>query len=93
MQTGKQKPSHVGCNGWSAIPKRLEYVDYSRIFILPVAHMLLHGLVPGFWKYLLQKVSRGEARPAYVLSNKTQRVMQQRAKEVVYTADFGGPPR
>ena len=93
VQKGDQKPSHVGCKGWSVIPKCLEYVDYSKIFVLPVSHMLLHGVVPGFWKYLLQKVPRGQPRPACVLTGKTQRIMQARAKEVVYTADFGGPPR
>ena len=93
VQSGQKKPSHVGCNGWCAIPRRLHYIDYSTIFVLPVAHMLLLGLVKGFWKLLLQTIPRGEQRPAYVINGKTRRVMSQRAKEVVYTADYGGPPR
>ena len=55
--------------------------------------MLLLGVVPGFWKYLLKTVPSGEPRPAYVLSSKAQRAMQAQSKEVIYTADFGGRPR
>jgi len=41
-----------GCNGLSAIPD-IEYVSYSNIWVAPVIHMLLYGVVAEFLRQLL----------------------------------------
>lgn len=41
-----------GCNGLSAIPE-IEYVSYSNIWVAPVIHMLLYGVVAEFLRQVL----------------------------------------
>ena len=83
----------MGCNGLAAIPAMLGYVDYSAIWVLPIAHILLFGVVAGLWKFFLLHVPRGQPRPPYALSNPTRRLIQARSQEIDVTADFGRPCR
>ena len=90
---GQKLPGDLGCNVVSPIPDMLDYVDYSAIWVLPVAHLLLHGVVATYWKMMLFHVQRGESRPPYALPNATRRLLQARGAEIEVTADFGRPYR
>ena len=92
VEDGVKLPEDVGCNGLSPIPDFLDYVDYSAIWVLPSAHMLLHGVGKSLWKFLLQTVPQGQPRPIYVLDNGIRRILQARAQEIDCTADFGRRP-
>ena len=48
----KKAASQQGCNGLSAIPE-IEYVSYSNIWVAPVIHMLLYGVVAEFLRHVL----------------------------------------
>lgn len=58
VRIGEKLPEDVGCHGMSPIPAMLDYVDYSTIWVLPIAHMLLHGVGRSLWNLLLMKVLR-----------------------------------
>ena len=89
VQNGKKRPEDVGCHGMSPFAAVLEYLDCSCVWVLPVAHMLLHGVGKSLWKILLTTVPRGEPKPPYVLASSTRRLLQARAQEIDCTADFG----
>ena len=50
------KPKKAGRWGFCAIIRALAYTYYANLFVVPVAHALLLGLVKGFWNALLKKV-------------------------------------
>ena len=89
VRSGEKLPEDVGCHGLSPVPAVLDYIDYSTIWVLPVAHMMLHGVGKSLWKLLLVTVPRGQPRPAYALSGTTRHLLQARAQEIDCIADFG----
>lgn len=55
----KEQPHNVlGCKGISLVPLTLPYVDYNNIWIVPIAHALLYGVVPAFVNHALRKVKK-----------------------------------
>lgn len=42
-----------GIKGWDIFTKNLVYVCYTNLFVLPTYHMLLYGVVKGFWNKAL----------------------------------------
>ena len=56
VETKQALPKKAGRRGFCAIIKALKYTHYANLFVVPVAHALLLGLVKGFWNALLKKV-------------------------------------
>lgn len=85
--------SVFGCHGTSPLVKHLDYVDYCNVWLVPIAHAFLFGLVKDFWSLLLSKSKRGEAVPWYQLPSKARQIMAKRAESIVVTCDFNRPYR
>lgn len=49
----KQAASDEGCSGLSIIPQLLPYVSYKNVWVAPVIHMLLYGVVADFLRHIL----------------------------------------
>lgn len=100
---GNVQATEVGCHGISPLvgtallkhnnPVGLSYVSYNDLWIVPVAHASLLGLVKDFWKALLGPVKKGQPRPWYVLPAASKDEMVRRGKAVSSTDDFGRPYR
>ena len=67
--------SHLGgCNGLSPVC-RLAYIDYKNVWALGIAHILLLGLIPDFFKAIFMK---GRDVPDYVVSQEQRDVIRRR---------------
>ena len=85
--------SVFGCHETSPLVKHLSYVHYCNVWLVPIAHAFLFGLVKDFWKLLLSTSKRGQAVPWYQLSNKSKKLMVTRGKAISVTCDFNRPYR
>lgn len=56
LETKHAHPQKAGRRGFCAIVMALKYTHYANLFVVPVAHALLLGLVKGVWNALLKKV-------------------------------------
>jgi hypothetical protein len=61
-------------------------VDYTNLFVVPIAHAGLLGVVKDFWCHVL-KISK--QREWYVVSAEARKMLQARAAGLVATCDFG----
>lgn len=77
----------TGSKGLSIIPFILPYVDYNNLFVVPVAHVLLYGLVASFINYILRDGNQGPDFP--VLNSATRKTIQQRGSGIGVTSEFG----
>lgn len=50
----KSAAKDEGCSGLSVIPQYLPYVSYNNIWVAPVIHMLLYGVVVDFLRHIFQ---------------------------------------
>jgi hypothetical protein len=97
------RPTEVGAHGISPLvgtkklsnhnPLGLSYVDYNDLWIVPIGHAALLGLVKDFWKALLGPVKKGQPRPWYALPADSKAEIHRRAAELDSTDDFGRPYR
>jgi hypothetical protein len=84
--------SDLGCHGTSPIVSALWYVDYNNLFIVPIAHAGLLGLVKGFWSLLLApRPGKKEEQEEkwWLVSPEHRRLMAERAAHLTPTCDFG----
>ena len=88
-----QNYSVFGCHETSQLVRHLHYVDYNNVWLVPIAHAFLFGLVKDFWHLLLSSTKRGEIAPWYELPPKAKRLMGMRAQALVVTCDFNRPYR
>ena len=52
-------PDEVGCHGMPALLMELPYVDLSTLFVVPVAHAVLYGLVKDFLNIIFGPLPKG----------------------------------
>jgi hypothetical protein len=83
-----------GCRGVSIIPSTLGYVSYNDIWLLPVAHAFLYGVVKDFVGYLLRPFKNAKHAPGIskgpdIFDYEQRRLMSSRASHVRVTSDFG----
>jgi hypothetical protein len=83
---GGHLPTDQGCHGTSPFVEALDYVDYNNLFVVPIAHAGLLGVVKDFWNHVLQV---GKSAEWYTVCGEARRVLQGRASCVVPTCDFG----
>lgn len=93
VAAGKWAANKCGCNGYSAIAKRLAYVSYGNVWILPLAHAALNGVVAKFWSLALSKFSQASDRQWYMIPHSKRRIMRQRGANMILTGDQGRPYR
>ncbi|GMH35008.1 hypothetical protein BSKO_02869 [Bryopsis sp. KO-2023] len=82
-------PQVQGCKGVSVIPETIPYVSYTNIWVLPIAHALLYGVVANFMNYVLQPTGRSETCPPHVVTLEQRRTMKSRQEDLVLTSEFG----
>lgn len=65
---GRDLCKRVGCHGRDSISKTLRYVDLTNLWVLPVAHASLFGVMRDFWDMVLSTgalfVAQGRLQPA-----------------------------
>lgn len=88
VDTQQALPNDVGCHGTSPFVKQLEYVDYNNLFVVPIAHAGLLGVVKDFWCHVL-KVGKQQQGEWFVISAEARKVLQSRAAGLIPTCDFG----
>ena len=84
-------PSVAGCTGYSPIPRTLDYVSYSDIWILGLCHSALYGPVKGLIGLSLASYSKESERPWYVIPHSKRRIMRRQGAGLRLTADIGRP--
>lgn len=96
VEAGSIQPNVAGCRGVSIVCKMLPYVSYNNLWIIPVAHALLYGLVKELVCHLLRAPKFKECDAARNLDpgedfidSKGRKLMEARAKHIHVTSDFG----
>jgi hypothetical protein len=97
VDQGLMLPTEVGSHGTSPFVAKLGYVDYNNLFVVPVAHAGLLGVVKDFWSHLLtpdqqkkkKKRGRDDSSGWFRISAEARRVMASREAALVATCDFG----
>ena len=51
----------------STVVKTLKYTSYTGLWLVPVCHAGLYGVVKTFWSLLLEKGKKGEELPWYAI--------------------------
>ena len=77
----------------STVVKTLKYTSYTGLWLVPVCHAGLYGVVKTFWSLLLEKGKKGEELPWYAIPHPRRAIMRQRAAHVHVTNDFNRPYR
>ena len=85
----KVDATNVGSHGLSCIVEELPYCHYNDVFVVPIAHAGLCGVVKDFWYQLLKTTARGQQAPWYALSSEARRVIASRESHLTPTCDFG----
>lgn len=85
----KYKPEFFGTRGTSVFVKELSYVSPNSLWLLPVAHALISGVLPRFWGLVLATFKKEETPPAYVANRQQRKVMRERAKDISVPFDIG----
>lgn len=77
----------LGFNGSCMLLKAVPHAD-ARFFIkLPVLHMLLYGVVKGFWEKVLLPAS-GTTRTEHALTSRLKAELARRGRHLRMTHDF-----
>lgn len=76
----EEKLQHFGIKGYDVFTRHLVYTNFNNLYVLPTYHLMLHGVVRGYWKRAL------EARYG-VLSADDRYVMTERGGGFVPTDD------
>lgn len=89
VDQGKALSNNVGSHGMSPFVKGLGYVDYNNLFVVPIAHAGLLGVVKDFWCHVLKVAGKGASAEWFSISSEARRVMASREAALVATCDFG----
>jgi hypothetical protein len=89
QQAVRQKIMQEGCHGVSSIPRTLPYVSYNNVFLLPLVHALLHGVVKDFLRFILRPLPSPPAPEPLIISRVARRELANRAGHLVLTSGFG----
>lgn len=74
-----------GCTGVSMVVRELTYIDYTTVFVLPLAHAFLYGILKNFWNMLLSPVGTHEW---YVISGPGRALMTPRGLDLVASSEY-----
>ena len=89
VDQNKVLPTDVGSHGTSPFVRGLDYVDYNNLFVVPIAHAGLLGVVKDFWYHVLKATGKNATAEWFTISNEARRVMSSREACLVPTCDFG----
>jgi hypothetical protein len=80
----------LGSKGVSPIVSGLPYASYD-LFVLPIAHACLVGVLKDFLGLIFAKGKRGQPTPWWHIPHAARAIMKARARQIVATDDFGRP--
>jgi hypothetical protein len=83
--TPTSEHSELGARGYSIIRQVLKYVSYNNLWLVPVAHTLLYGLVKSFIGFLLRPIDSN----VNIISPENRKLMQKRGHHIFVNTDFG----
>lgn len=92
VESNHDLASALGCHGISCIAKELSYIDMNNVWVVPIAHAALFGVIKKFWHFVLGE-SVKKAESDFVLSVEARRRMTARASHFIITNDFNRPYR
>jgi hypothetical protein len=96
VELGLGDPKKEGCHGESVICKELRYTSYNNLWLLPLAHALLYGIIKTLIAHLLRPTKEKESKRAMLLLDgadfldlSARRIMEERGKHVCVPSDYG----
>lgn len=78
-----------GCTGACCVHEMLDYVSPNNLYVLPVAHSLLYGVVQAFVSHILRPVKFARKGVADIVSLASRKLMREMAAYILVTSDFG----
>ncbi|GFR42747.1 hypothetical protein Agub_g3685 [Astrephomene gubernaculifera] len=78
---------HHGCKGESAFTS-LPYVNMQDLFLVPVAHALLYGVVANFFDDIFRKPAKDEEKE-FTVAERDIRAIRERSSHITVSSDFG----
>lgn len=87
--------SHFGVNGPSPVVEHLgHYVHYNDIFLVPIAHASLYGVLKTYLKFMLLDLKECTPdRKKYLMKKEARRLVSERSTHLTLTSEFGRPYR
>ncbi|GLC39793.1 hypothetical protein PLESTM_000942600 [Pleodorina starrii] len=73
---------------WHSVPfAKLHYVDLQHLFVVPIGHALLYGVVENFLAFCFRAPDSSDTLP--VVSTDARHLIKSRAQHIYLTSDFG----
>lgn len=82
----------LGFKGCSILARKLPYVSYKSLWLVPVAHALLYGVAKGFVRYLLRPFPADDkdgSHTATIISKAGRATIAGRAGHLMLSSEFG----
>lgn len=90
VAAGTADPKVEGRNGLSCVPDIVEYVSYSNVWVLPVAHCILYGIVASYVDYIFRAPTRVNGMfPDDVIVPENRQHVRARALHIFVPSDYG----
>jgi hypothetical protein len=87
----KNTPRSNGCKGSSFVINQIPYASYNNLWVVPVAHCILYGVVSDFCKYLF--CDSPDSKDPYVVQPAERKLISARENHVRLPTDAGRPYR
>ena len=88
VSSGQGTAKEWGTNGYSCVPRILQYVDYNNIWIIPTFHSLLLGVCKGFLEHIFRK-NLPDPAPLDAVTYQQRKVISGRASHYRVLTDYG----
>ena len=73
---------------WHSVPfAKLPYVDLQHLFVVPIGHALLYGVVENFLGFIFRTIDGSDRLP--IVDASARKLIKSRAKHIYLTSDFG----
>ncbi len=81
----------MGARGQCIITAMLPYTSFNNLFVVPVAHALLYGVVKSFICFIFQKVDdlKKVVDPQLIVKSRERQLIRSRSPFMGVTTDFG----
>jgi hypothetical protein len=81
-----------GCHGMSPFIRKLPYADYNNLWIVPIGHNLLFGVVASFVGHVLRQEKKQRMLNDYaadIVPHQRRTVIDERGRHLFVTSEFG----
>lgn len=90
--SGESEPRNEGCHGMSPVVELLPYVDYNNVWIVPVGHCLLFGVVSNFISHIFRPGKRfadPSKYPPDMVPHAQRDTIEKRGQHFTVPSEFG----